>query len=151
MWSARRGYGLRRGCAAHAVKQGKLGFLFRQKGQKLAERGKDGEPRIPAIAVPSTEQRGLLYHVRWWLSRHQLTLHRLGDDETEVMGEPVCEPLVPMPRRIGVTEHRFYPNLACADLDRTGWHIVGPQIEGAAICQCKTCMVPMAGQDAVFD
>ena len=66
--------------APHPVKQSKVRLLLRQEGQKLAERGQDGEPGIPAIAVPGTEQRGLPYHIRGWLARRQLTVHRLCDD-----------------------------------------------------------------------
>ena len=102
-------------------------LLLRQEGQKPAERSQDGEPGIPAIAVPGTEQRGLPYHIRGWLARRQLTVHRLGDDQAEVMSETVREPLTPMSNRVAVAEHRFDPDLAAGpDLDRTSRHVVCP-------------------------
>src|ERR1700693_332162 len=64
----------------HPVKQSEVRLLLRQERQKLAERAQDGKPGIPSIAVAGAEQRGLLYHVRWWLARRQLTVYRLGDD-----------------------------------------------------------------------
>ena len=45
--------------APRAVKQSKVRLLFRQEGQKLTERGQDGEAGIPAIAVAGAEQRRL--------------------------------------------------------------------------------------------
>jgi len=98
------------------------------------------------------EQRGLPNHVRWRQARRQLTVHCLGDDQAEIMAEPGVEPLAPMLDRIGVAEHRFDPDLtACADFDRTGRHVVGPEIECAAARQLEARMMPMAGEDAVID
>jgi hypothetical protein len=63
------------------------------------------------------------------LTRRKLTLDRLGDDnEAEIMGEPVFEPLTPMSNRIGVAKHRLNPDLtARADLDGASGHIVRPR------------------------
>src|SRR6266849_8564215 len=85
------------------------------------------KPGIPAVAVAGAEQRGLLYHVRWWLARRQLTVYRLGDDEVQIVGEPISEPLTPMSNRVAVAEHRFDPDLAAGtDLNRTSRHDVCP-------------------------
>src|SRR4029077_20284025 len=73
-------------------------------------------------------------------------------DEAKVMGEPVREPLPPMPIQIRVAKHRLYPDFAAgADLDGTGRYIVCLQIECAAACQFEAGMVPLAGQDAVLN
>ena len=87
------------------MKQRKVHLVFGQDWQELAERGQDGEPGIPAIAVPGTEQRGLPHHIRGWLARCQLTVHRLGDDQAEVMAEPVFQPLAPMFNRVSVAKY----------------------------------------------
>jgi hypothetical protein len=44
--------------APHPVKQSKVRLLLGQEGEKLPECGQDGEPCIPAIAVPGTERVG---------------------------------------------------------------------------------------------
>ena len=60
-----------RGCAvairrhsSRPMEQSKMGLLRGQVRQKPAERGQDGKPGIPAVAVAGTEQRGLPYHVQ---------------------------------------------------------------------------------------
>ena len=54
-------------------------------------------------------------------------MHGLGDDQAEIMGEPVFEPLTPVRHLVGVAEHRFHPDLAArTDLDWTTRHVVRP-------------------------
>ena len=115
------------GHALGPVKQSKVRLLIRQQRQKLTERGKNGEPDAPAIAIAGAEQSGLPYHLRRWSARRQLTVHGLGDDEAEIVGEPIGKPLTPVLDRVGIAEDRPYPDLAaCADLDGTGRHVVCP-------------------------
>jgi hypothetical protein len=52
---------------------------------------------------------------------------------------------------IGMAERGLHPDLAIANLDRTGWGVVGPQVEGAAAFEIETGVMPMAGQDPVLD
>jgi len=73
-------------------------------------------------------------------------VHRLGDDEVEIVSEPVVEPAALVPNLVGVAEYRLHPDLAVgADLDGTSRQIVGPEIECAATCQFKACVTPVAG------
>ena len=102
------------GHAPRAVKQRELRFLARQHRQQLAERGQDGEPDAPAIAVAAAEQRGLPHDVRRRPARREQAMHRLGDDEAQVVREPVGEPPAPMFGRIGIAEHRLDPDFAAA-------------------------------------
>jgi len=91
-------------------------------------------------------------HIGRRQSNRQLTVHRLRNDQAEVMAEPVFEPRAPMLDPIAVAEHRFDPDLAALpDLDGTARHIVRPEIECAAARQGKARMMPMAGEDAVID
>jgi hypothetical protein len=78
-------------------------------------------------------------------------MHSLGDDEAEIMGEAVCEPLLPVRGWIGMTKRGLHPDLAIAHLDRTNWRVVRPQIEGAAAFEIKAGVMPMTGQNAVLD
>ena len=115
------------GHAPRPVKQSKVRLLLRQQRQKLTERGQNGEPDAPAITIAGAEQSRLPYHLRRWSARRQLTVHGLGDDEAEIVGESIGKPLTPMLDRVGIAENRPYPDLAaCADLDGTSRHIVCP-------------------------
>jgi hypothetical protein len=78
-------------------------------------------------------------------------MRSLGDDEAEIMGEAVSEPLMPVRGGIGVTKRGFHPDLAIAHLDRTDWRVVRPQIEGAAAFEIEAGVMPMTGQNAVLD
>jgi hypothetical protein len=78
-------------------------------------------------------------------------VHRLGDDEAEVVGESVLEPPAPVRGGIGMAKGRLHPHVALAQLDRTGRDVVRPQVEGAAAVDVEPRVVPMAGQDAVLD
>ena len=70
-------------------------------------------------------------------------MHRLGDDEADVVREAVIEPLAPVRGGVGMTEGGLHPDLAVAHLDRARGRVVRPQIEGAAafevegLCQTK--------------
>jgi hypothetical protein len=52
---------------------------------------------------------------------------------------------------VGVAGVRRDPYDAIADLDCSRGDVVGPKIKGAATGEIKTGVMPMAGQDAVFD
>src|SRR5512132_3289782 len=43
------------------------------------------------------------------------------------------------------------PDVAIAKLDREGAHVVGKLVEGAAGGEVEAGVVPMAGEDAIFD
>ena len=52
---------------------------------------------------------------------------------------------------VGIAGVRTDPHYTVPYLDRRRGNIVGPKVEGAATGQVKTRVMPMAGQDAVFD
>ena len=109
------------------MKQSEVRLFLRQKGQELAESSQDRQPGIPAVTVASPKQCDLPHRVRRRQTRRQLTVHRFGEDEAEIMSEPIGEPITPMSNRIGVAKHRLHPDLAAgADLDGTSRHIVCP-------------------------
>ncbi len=49
------------------------------------------------------------------------------------------------------TRRKVHPNFPIADLHREDGHVVGPLVERSATGQVETGMVPMAGQNALFD
>jgi hypothetical protein len=98
-----------------------------------------------------SEQYRLPHNVSIRYFGRQLTIHGLGDDEPDVVREAVYEPPMPVRGRIGMTERRLHPDVAVAYLDRADRYIVRPQVEGTAAFEIETGVVPMTGQDAVFD
>jgi hypothetical protein len=52
---------------------------------------------------------------------------------------------------VGVTRVRADPDHAVPNFDRRRGNVVGPEVKGAATSEVKTRLVPMAGQDSVFD
>src|SRR5262249_36296883 len=58
---------------------------------------------------------------------------------------------MPVRRRIGMTERGVHPDVTIAHFDRADRYVVRPQIESAAAFEIEASVVPMAGQDAVFD
>ena len=137
--------------AARAVEQGEIGFLLRQHGQEIGERREDRETHAPAVAVLRPEQRHLPHDVGPRYVGRELTMHGLGDDEAEVVGEAVRKPLTPVRGGIGMTERGLHPDVAIAHLDRADRYVVRPQVEGAAAFEIEAGVVPMTGQDAVLD
>jgi hypothetical protein len=100
----------------------------------------------------NTEQRGLSHHIGRCPVCCQLPMHGLGDDEAEVMCETVGQAMTPMFTGVGIAEHRSYPDLAAvADLDRANRHVISPEIEGTTAGHVEAGMMPMAGQDSIFD
>ena len=137
--------------AARAVEQGEIGFLLWQHGQEIGERREDRETHAPAVAVLRPEQCHLPHDVGPRYVGGELTMHGLGGDEAEVVGEPVRKPLTPVRGGIGMTERGLHPDVAIAHLDRADRYVVRPQIEGAAAFEIEAGVVPMTGQDAVLD
>jgi hypothetical protein len=78
-------------------------------------------------------------------------MHRLGNDKAEVVGKAVGKPPTPVRSGIGMTEGGFHPDFALAHLDREDRCVVCPKIESTAAFEIETGVVPMTGQDAVFD
>ena len=103
------------------------------------------------IAVLHREQRDLPQDLARRSASRELSPDRLGKNEPEVMGQAVVEPSTPMMRRIPKPERGPHPDLAFAQLDRTGWNVVRPQVERAAACEIEAGVMPMTGQDSVLD
>ena len=134
------------------MEEREISLLFRQHGEKVAERGEDGRADSPAVAVLDGEQRGLPQDRRRGHAGRELSPHALGDHEAKVVGKPVLEPTAPVARGVAMTKRGLDPDLAVVThLDRTGRDIVGPEIEGAAAREIEARVMPMTGQDPVLD
>ena len=134
-----------------AVEQGEAGLLLRQPGHQISQSREDGQADTPSVPMVRAEQCGLAQHRRGRLTRGEEATHRLGDDQIQLVGQAVRQPPAPVAHRVGTVEHRPDPDLVVAQLDGTGRHVVGPQVERAAAGQIEPGVMPMAGQDAVLD
>ena len=134
-----------------AVEQGEAGLLLRQPGHQISQSREDGQADTPTVPMLRSEQRDLAQHRRRRLACAEQATHRLGDDQIQIVGQAVREPAAPVTHRVGMVEHGLYPDVFLADLDRTGRHVVRPQVERAAAGQIEPGVMPMAGQDAVLD
>jgi hypothetical protein len=77
--------------------------------------------------------------------------HCLGEDETDVLLQPLAQSVAPVGVTVGIAGLWTHPHDAVAYLDCRRRNVVGPKVKGAATGQVKAGMMPMAGQDAVFD
>src|SRR6266498_2974266 len=77
--------------------------------------------------------------------------HSLGEDEADVLFQSLPQSIPPVGVAVGVTGVRTDPHRAVPNFDRRRGNVVGPEVKGAATGEVKTGVVPMAGQDAVFD
>jgi hypothetical protein len=137
--------------AARAMEQRKIDFLLGQHEQEIGERSQDRQTHAPAVAVQRAKQRDLADNFRSWNIGRELTMHGLGDNETKVVCEAVPKPLAPMRGGIGMIQRGFHPHFAIAQFDGEGRHVVGPKVKGAAAFEIEAGVMPMTGQDAVFD
>ena len=77
-------------------------------------------------------------------------MHGFGDDQRDVALQAIAQALVQV--RLGIAlQGRVHPNLIAANVHVKGAHVVSPQIKCAAAGQIKTGMMPVTGQDAIFD
>jgi len=134
--------------AARSVEEHEISVILGQRGQEIAKGREDREADAPAVTVLRPVQRCLTQDVGFRNSSGKPTLHRLGDDEADVMGKSVVKPTTPVRVGIGVAERRPHPDLVVAHLDCGCGRVVRPQVEGAAAFEIEAGMVPVTGQNA---
>ena len=76
--------------------------------------------------------------------------HRLGDDERDVLLEPLAQPAMEMLDDIRVRPGR-HPDVAGADLDVEAARVVRPQVERATGDEVEARVVPVAGHQPGLD
>ena len=103
-----------------------IGFLVGEYGQEIAERGQDREAYAPAVAVLCAEERNLAKHVGLRNAGRELSLHRFGNDETDVMRKAVPQPPTPVRDRSGMSERDLHSDITIAHFDRAARRVVCP-------------------------
>ena len=77
--------------------------------------------------------------------------HSLGENEADILFQPLAQSIAPVGVAVGIVGLGTDPHHTVSHFNCRCGNVVGPQVEGAATRQVKTRVVPMAGQDAVFD
>ena len=101
-------------------------------GEEVGHRDERGEPGAPAgIAVARAELDAGPHDLARLDARVEQPEHRLGDDERDVLLEPLAQPALEVRDHVGVRagadEH-----VVAADLDVEAARVVGPEVERAA-------------------
>ena len=119
--------------ASKTVEEGEIGLLLRQGRYEVAERGDNGLPDAPPIAVTDTEQHGIANQrsiIRLVTTEAE---HGFGEDEADIVLQPLAQPVAPVIIAIGVARPAADPHgPVIPQLDRGGRNIVCPEIEGSA-------------------
>jgi hypothetical protein len=124
---------------------------FVEVGEKVHHGDVDGEALLPAAATVSgskvkTGPEGF--------DRVAAVFHQDEDgfahDQGDVAFEADLEPFSLVLAGIGVAGD-VYPNFIAANFDREAANIVGELVEGSAAFEVEAGVVPVAGEDAVFD
>ena len=134
-----------------ALVEREIARFFRQLGQEIAERSEHREPRSPIRTSARSEERRLADQVE---RRHALRAQaedRLGDHQPEIVRHSVTQPIAPVRLPVGMAQTGRHPYVAVTHLDRGGRQVVRPQVEAASARDIEARMMPMTGEDAVFE
>jgi hypothetical protein len=102
--------------------------------------------------VADTEQHGIANQPTIVGPVTAETEHSLGEDKTDIVLQPLAQPVAPVIIAIGVARPSADPHPSVvAQIDPSGRNIIRPEIESAAAGEVKAGMMPVTGQDAVFD
>src|SRR3984893_513456 len=121
---------------SQTVEEGEIGLLLRQGRYEVAECSDNGLPDAPPVTVTDTEQHGIANQrpiLRLVATEPE---HGFGEDETDIVLQPLAQPVAPVIIAIGVARPAADPNgSVIPHFDRRGRDIVGPDIEGPAAGQ----------------
>src|SRR5687768_15075215 len=132
--------------------QGPRPVLFGELRQDVSAAGQHTHRPTPALCrVCHTELRADLQWGAIGGTRRLQAKDRLGDDETDVVLQPLLQTRGPMLHRVARGRRRIYPHPIANEGHGEGPHVVGEWVKGTPAREVETRMVPMAGQNAVFD
>src|SRR5262245_23209765 len=119
--------------------------------QQVHDGGQDSQPLAPTrLPVTGAEVQADTE----WFNRIDTLIQQvddgLCDNEWNISLESVPQALALMSTCIS-TQRQVHPNHRIADLHREDGYVVGPLVERSAAGQVETGVVPMAGQNALFD
>jgi hypothetical protein len=134
------------------VEEGEIGLLLRQGRDEVAECSNNGLADAPPVTVADTEQHGIANQPTIVGPVTVETEHSLGEDKTDIVLQPLAQPVAPVIIAIGVARTAADPHPSVVpQFDHRGRDIVRPEIESAAAGEVKAGMMPVTGQDAVFN
>jgi len=134
------------------VEEGEIGLLLRQRRNEVAECGNNGLADAPPVTVADTEQHGIANQPTIVGAVTAETEHGFGKNEADIVLQPLAQPVAPVIIAIGVARPSADPHRSLvAQLDRSGRNIIRPEIESAAAGEVKAGVMPVTGQNAVFN
>ena len=134
-----------------AVVEGERAVLVIEAGEDVGHGGEDGEAGAPARgSIADAEERSTPHDVR---GRVQLAEadHALSEDEADVLLQALIELSRPVCAAILLDGPRVEPDATVAHLDAERGDIVSEGIEGATAGEVELGVMPVAGEDPVFD
>jgi hypothetical protein len=138
--------------ASQTVEEAEVFFLLRQRRNDIGERGDDRQTDTPPVTMARTKNYRVTYQRAVIGDLAAEAQHRLGEDEADIVLQPLAQPVAPMGLAVHVTRPGIDPNgTVIPQLDWRGRDIIGPEVEGAAAGEVKAGMMPMAGQNPVLD
>ena len=140
------------GYPLETMKEGEVPLLLRQGRNEVPERYGDGEPNTPPITISNTKQHAVANQRGIVSTTTAETQNCLGEDKTNIVLQALAQAITPMRVAVRVAGPCADPHSpVVAELDGRGRDIVGPEIEGPAADEVKARVMPVAGQDPIFD
>jgi len=133
------------------VKEGEVPFLLRQRWNEVAESGGYGQSDTPPVTIADTEQYTVAKQRPMIRATATEAQHRLGEDKTDIMLQALAQAIAPVGVAVRVACPPANPQSPVPELDRGGRDVVRPEIESPTAGEVKAGVMPMAGQDPIFN
>ena len=138
--------------ASQTVEKGEIALLLGQQRNEVGEGRDNGLADTPAVTVAGAEQHGIANKCTIIGMVTAQPEHRFGDDEPDIVLQPLPQAVAPMIIAVGVARPPAHPHGSVVpQFHRGGRDVIGPEIERPAARQVEAGMMPVAGQNAVLD
>ena len=133
------------------MKEGEVPFLLRQRWNEVAESGGYGQSDTPPVTIADTEQYTVAKQRPMIRATATEAQHRLGEDKTDIMLQALAQAIAPVGVAVRVACPPANPQSPVPELDRGGRDVVRPEIESPTAGEVKAGVMPMAGQNPIFN
>jgi hypothetical protein len=134
------------------MKECEVLFLLRQSRDKVAKRGEDGQPDVPAIAMAGAEEHGVANQSAIANPFTREAQHRFREDQTNAVLQALAQPIAPVVVAISVLRVPADPDgPIIPQLDGSRRSIIRPKIKRPTAGHVEARMVPVAGENTVLN
>ena len=134
------------------VKEGEVPLFIRQGRNEVAERRGNGQTDTPPVTIADTEQYGVANQRAMVRAAAAQAQNRFGEDEADIVLQALAQTIGPVGGAVHVARPRAYPDRPVGPkLYGSGGDVVRPEVKGPTADEVKARVVPVAGQNAVFD